>query len=199
MNKKIMAIFASMMIALCLVGASYALWSKWLTIDAWIGTDDVDLVFSPFTSNLDPLAIPPAVSLDPKNATARWDKDVGWTTIDGVGEEIINITLHNVYPCYYNDLEIEYTNVGSVPVKMQDIIITANFTRASAMGANDGQIWIGWHNGIGSQIEPGDTAGSSLLIHVEQPAAQGTDYGFTIQILFVQWNEFDPLYHFHYP
>jgi hypothetical protein len=192
MNKKIMAIFASMMIALCLVGVSYALWSKYLYISTWIGTDDVDVVFSPFTINFDPLAIPPAVSLDPKNATARWDKDVGWTTIDGIGEETINITLHNVYPCYYNDIEVEYTNVGSVPVIMQNITFIANFTVASAMGANDGEVWIAWHNGVGSQIEPGETAGSSLLMHVEQSATQSTDYGFTMKICFVQWNEYKP-------
>jgi hypothetical protein len=194
MNKKIMAVFATMMIALCLIGASYALWYKWMYIYGQIGTDNVDAVFT-LVSNLDPLG--PPISYDPKNATARWDKDVGWTTVDGIEEETIYITLHNVYPCYYNDLEVEYTNVGSVPVKIQDIIFDANFTISSAMGANNGEIWIAWANGIGSQIEPGETAGSSLKIHVEQPAQMNTDYGFSVTIYLVQWNEFDPNYPFH--
>jgi hypothetical protein len=191
MNKKLMAIFASMMIALCLVGASYALWSKWLYIDGRIGTDNVDVVFT-HVSNLDE---PGGISRDPKcpeQGGGRWDKDVGWTTVDGINEETINITLHNVYPCYYNDLEIEYTNVGSVPVKIQSITFTANFTLASACCKDDGEVWVEFVDGVGSQIEPGQKGASSLKIHVEQPAEQGTDYGFTATILFVQWNEYVP-------
>jgi hypothetical protein len=189
MNKKIMATFAAMMVALSLVGASYALWYKFMYIYGGIGTDTVDARFT-LVSNLDPPG--PPISLDPKNATARWDKDVGWTTVDDIGEETIYITLHNVYPCYYNDLEIEWTNNGSTPVRIQNIFYTGNFTLASANGAGDGEIWLEWVDGIGSQIEPGENAASSLKIHVEQPALQGVDYSFTVTIYLVQWNEYIP-------
>jgi hypothetical protein len=196
MNKKLMAIFASMMIALCLVGASYALWSKWLYIDGRIGTDNVDVIFWTI-SNPDPESIPPATHLDPKGLDENgyvifWDKDVGWTTLQkSVDKETLNVTLHNVYPCYFNDLEIHFKNVGSVPVKLQNWTLTPiGFTRASALNANDGEIWIDWVDGIGTQIEPEGQAASSLLIHVEQPALPDHTYSFTITVLFVQWNEF---------
>jgi hypothetical protein len=187
MNKKIMAVFASMMIALCLLGASYALWYKWMYIYGRIGTDTVDAKFS-LVSNLDPPG--PPISLDPRNATARWDKDVGWTTVDGIQESTIYITLHNVYPCYYNDLEVEWNNTGSVPVKIQNITYTGNFTLASRLFAGDGEIWLQWSDGVGSQVEPGETAASSLKIHVEQPALQGVTYSFSVTICVVQWNEY---------
>jgi membrane-bound inhibitor of C-type lysozyme len=188
MNKKLTVIFATMMIALCLIGISYALWSKTLTIDAYITTGDLDVVFIGYT-NMDPPGPPP--SLDPKNMTARWDKDVGWTTVDGIGEEEINVTLHNVYPCYFNDLEVEINNTGNIPVKIQNITITPdNFVVASGYGHNDGQLWIDWVNGVGTQLDPGDSAANGLKIHVEQCAVQEATYTFTVKICVVQWNEY---------
>jgi hypothetical protein len=201
MNKKIIAIFASMMIALCFVGVSYALWYKYLTINGRIGTDNVDMVFTRVL-NPDPQSIPPAIHLDPKGLDADgnvifWDKDVGWTEVTrSADRETLNITLHNVYPCYFNDLEIHYNNTGSVPVKIQGYALTAiDFTPASRLYAGDGEIYIEWVDGRGSQIDPHEEGASSLIIHVEQPALQGHTYHFNVTILFVQWNEYNPEIH----
>jgi len=199
MNKKIIAIFASMMIALCFVGVSYALWYKYLTINGRIGTDNVDMIFTTI-SNQDPQSIPPVVHLDPKGIdpvtgdVIYWDKDVGWTEVTkSADKETLNITLHNVYPCYFNDLEIHYNNTGSVPVKIQGYTVTAiDFTPATALYAGDGEIWIEWVDGRGSQIDPHEEGASSLLIHVEQLALQGHTYHFNVTIQFVQWNEYNP-------
>jgi len=202
MNKKIIAVFATMMIALSLIGVSYALWYKWMFINGRVGTDDVDAVFTRFT-NLDPYSTPGHIHYDPKpywdpdtGEQLYWDKDVGYTNVTwgDATHETLNITLVNVYPCYYNDLEIEYQNTGSVPVKINGYrIIAQDFTLASGLLANDGEIYVEWANGVGSQLEPGDTAGSSLKIHIEQPpweTAQGATYHFTVEILLVQWNEY---------
>lgn len=190
MKAKMTMVASVLLIALMAVGVSYALWSKTLYIDTWVETGDLNVVFIGVT-NMDPLGPPP--SLDPKNMTARWDKDVGWTTVDGIGLEEINITLHNVYPCYFNDLEVEFNNTGSVPVKIQNITVTPdNFAIASGYGHNDGELWIDWVNGVGTQLDPGDSAANGLKIHVEQSAVQEATYTFTVSIVVVQWNEYVP-------
>jgi len=190
MNKKLTAIFAIMMIALCLVGISYALWEKSVYVDTYVNTGNLDVVFSGVT-NMDPPG--PPISYDPKDGTHRWDKDVGWTNVTGIGEEVINVTLHNVYPCYYNDLEVEINNTGNVPVIIQNYtVIPDGFVVASGNGHNDGPLWIDWANGKGSQLDHFDVAASSFKIHVEQCATPGATYTFTVKLCVVQWNDYKP-------
>jgi hypothetical protein len=103
MNKKLISIFAAMMICLCFVGVSYALWYKWLTIDAWIGTDKFDMQFTTVL-NPDPMSVPPIIHYDPKGLDANgyviyWPKDVGYTNVTkSADNETLYVTLVNVYP-----------------------------------------------------------------------------------------------------
>jgi hypothetical protein len=190
MNRKLTATFAAMLIALMAVGVSYALWSKTLYIFGTVDTGDLDAVWTS-AFNFDPPGPPP--SLDPNPDGTRKDKDVGWTTVDGIGTQELIITVHNGYPCYFNDLQVEFTNVGNVPVIIQSItIIPVDFALASDYGANDGELWVALINGIGTQLEPGDDAASSFKIHVEQCAEELATYTFTVEVLLVQWNEYVP-------
>ena len=183
MNKKLTAIFATMLIALCLAGVSYAMWSKILYIDGTVDTGEVNAIWTS-AFNYDQ-------GYDPNPDGTFKDKDVGSTTVTGVGTQTLVITVNNGYPSYFNDIQVEFTNTGTIPVKIQSInIIPDNFDLATACGANDGEIWIDFVNGIGSQLDSGDSAAGSFKFHVEQPAAENTQYTFTVEVLLVQWNEY---------
>jgi hypothetical protein len=173
-----------LVVGLAGIGTGYALWSKTLDIGGGVHTGMVD---AEWTSCL---CIDQG--LDPNPSGPPKDKDVGWTTceIDSVDPEILHVTTHNGYPSYFNDCQVEFTNTGTIPVKIHGVTVTPiDFTRASAYGAGDGEIWIGLIDGVGSQLEPGDPAASSLKWHVEQPAEQNHAYHFDVAIQLNQWNE----------
>jgi hypothetical protein len=186
MNKKLTAIFATMLIALCLAGVSYAMWSKTLYIDGTVygGTLSAKWISA---TNFD-------LGLDPEwGFQTTKDKNVGSTTVTGIGTDTLVVTVNNAYPCYCNDLEVEYEYTGTVPVRVQSITIIPNgFRLASAYGANDGEIYIVVVDGIGTQLHNGQTGASSFKFHVEQCAVQGATYTFTVQVLLVQYNEYVP-------
>lgn len=187
MNKKLTAIFATMLIALCLAGVSYAMWDKTLYIDGTVNTGDVNAIWTS-AFNFDPPG-----SLDPNPDGSRKDKDVGWTEVDGVGTQTLTIIVHNGYPSYFNDIEIEWEYTGSIPAYFVSItIIPDGFTLASVYGANDGPIWIDVVNGFPLQVHPGDTHAHSFKIHVEQSAQELATYTFTVELYMVQWNEYQP-------
>lgn len=188
MNKKLTAIFATMLIALSLAGVSYAMWSKTLYINGTVNTGDVNAIWTS-AINWDPPGPPP--SLDPNPDGTRKDKDVGWTEVSGVGTQELTVTVHNGYPSYFNDIEIEWEYTGSIPAYFVSItIIPDGFPLASAYGANDGPIWVHVVNGYPIQVHDGDTGAHSFKIHVEQCAAELATYTFTVELLFVQWNEY---------
>jgi len=188
MNKKLTAIFATMLIALCLAGVSYAMWDKTLYINGTVNTGDVNAIWTS-AANLDPPA--PPISLDLNPDFTRKDKDVGSTTVTGVGTQTLTVTINNGYPSYFNDIEIEWKYTGSIPAYFVSITIIPNgFTLATSYGANDGPIWVHVVDGYPIQVHQGDTGAHSFKIHVEQCAAELATYTFTVKLLFVQWNEY---------
>ena len=196
--KKVGFLFLAMVLALGVMGTSYALWYKVLYIDGTVNTDTVDAEWT-LVRNYDPFD-PPTIDLDFPNGFKT--KNVGWTDawIDQVDPQIVHVEIYNGYPSYYNDLELEYTNTGSVTVKINEIIVTPeNFTVATDYDADDGEIWIDMINGIGDQLDPGETTAYSLHIHVEQSALENAGrgdagdpaaYAFEVEVVLVQWNEY---------
>ena len=173
-----------------IAGFSYAMWSKTLTVQGVVKTGKVDAVWCR-VMNPDPPGPPPSYDLNADGT--RKLKDVGSTTVTGNGTDTLTVTANNTYPCYYNDLEIEWCYLGTVPAKVQNITVTPiGFTPATAIGANDGPIYIHVTNGIGTQVHYGDVQAHSLIFHVEQCAAQNTTYAFTVTIQLVLWTEYIP-------
>jgi hypothetical protein len=176
-----------LVLALGSLGVGYAMWDKILYIDGTVHTGEVNAEWIAcycFDRGLDP---------NPDGSDKG--KDVGSTTciIDEVDPQILHITIENGYPCYWNDCEVEFMNTGTVPVIIQSYdIIPDNFTLASAYMADDGEVWIDFVDGIGSQLDPGEDAGSSFKIHVEQCADELATYTFSVELRLVQWNEYDP-------
>lgn len=185
--KKIGLICLALVMALGALGVGYAMWDKTLFIEGTVNTGEVNALWTS-AFNFDGPG-----EKDLNFDGSRKDKDVGETIVTGVGTQTLVITILNGYPCYFNDIEYHFQNTGTVPVKIQSITLTPlDFTLASAMGADDGELWVVFYDGIGSQLEPGDTATGSFLLHVEQCAAELETYTFTVEVLLVQWNEYIP-------
>jgi len=179
--KKFGLLCLALVLALGSLGVGFALWSETLYIDGVVYTGEVDAEWT-FCGCFD-----------------IESKDVGTISaqIDPVDPHILHITVNNGYPCYFGDCEVEFTNVGTIPVIIQSItIIPDNFTLASANGANNGQLWIELVDGVGLQLEPYPDepyhTAQSFKVHVEQCAEQNATYTFSIEIVVVQYNEYEP-------
>ena len=96
-------------------------------------------------------------------------------------------------PLYFNDIEVEFINCGSIPVHIVDIFIEpiGGWNLATGYGVDDGPVWVEYVNGIGIQLHPGEKTGASFKVHVEQSAEELTDYAFVVNIVLVQYNEAD--------
>jgi hypothetical protein len=182
--KKIGLLCLALVLALGTLGVGYAMWYEDLYIYGTVNTGEVYGYWSAcycFDNGNDP---------NPDGSNKG--KDVGSTVcqIDPTDPRILHITVTNGYPCYWNDCEVEFTIGGTVPIIIEDIIITPdNFTLASAYGADDGELWVDVVDGISLQLHPGDSTAQSFKIHVEQCAAQGATYTFTVTNRLVQYNE----------
>jgi hypothetical protein len=197
--RKTISLSAVLMIALSITGITYALWSKTLSITAQVNTDTVDAEWIGGYS-YDPPS-PPTNDLVYNGLTwTSGTKNVGWTNVSGLLTDTLVITVNNSYPCYFVDIETEYINNGSIPVKIQNITVTptGSWKLASTWNATDGPVWVSPGNGIGSQLDPYSWNPSlnyksqSFKLHVTQNATQGATYMFTVQVLLVQWNEYHP-------
>ncbi len=153
-------------IALMLVGTSYAMWYKTLTINGTIKTGYVDAIFT----NVNPYddEIP---EKDVSNVTAVLSQDA----------ETMNVTLANAYPCINYTVEFDILNTGSIPViinAINGVPIEACYT----VGGN-------FTNAIGVQLHPGESVHAVMTIHLTNDCAQNSTYSFIITIIAVQWNE----------
>ena len=134
------------------------------------------------------------------------DKNVGWGSqeikdLDGDGfKETLEVTLHNVYPCYWNMQSFYVKNCGTVPIKVDyavvngvDIYSTEFYHSFDLSGNEVDDFEIQYGNGWGTQIEPGDESMHefSFWMHVlnDQHFEDGT-FTFTISIVCCQWNEY---------
>jgi hypothetical protein len=170
MKTKMTAIFAILMIALMVAGISYAMWDKTIYLYGTVNTGEVDAEFSRIYCDDD--------GIDP-----GYDKDVASCEcyIDGTDHQIAYVEIDNGYPCYSVIVYFEIDNTGTVPVKIQNIILTNPNTEVTVVITDIS---------IGQQIDPGDSVRGDLEIHIKQSAAENAQYTFSIEIFLVQWNEF---------
>lgn len=179
---------------LLITGVAYGLWSETLLINGIVYTGEV---YGKWTScicnddTLDPLPDPWPYAY-PKPIR----KDVGSTSckIDPQNARILHLTISNGYPSYWGNCEVHFANTGSVPVVISGYrVIPKNFTLASKNGAEDGEIWVRYWDGVGTQMEPcpdeSCEQASSVQFHVEQPAKENYTYQFSIVVCLAQWNE----------
>ena len=185
-----------------MIGFSYALWSETLYITGTVNTSELDWEF---VMNSHTQKDPPGTndwnSEDPQTIW-QVDKDVGCTTItfedsdqDGDYDTLL-IIYDNIYPLYYEHIAFKVHNNGDIPLKIWKIIINgieyfANVHTTLDLnedGVPDVQIWYG--DNFGLQMHPCENANLSFDFVLLQGAPQGQSLGFTIEIVAVQYNEY---------
>lgn len=212
--KKAIGMFAALMVALAMTGTAYALWSKALFIEGYVETgtvnaefvyaftDDDESVDDPAKDSLDDGLDPAASGIDPKD---RYDKNVAYSEayINDEDPQIAYVNIYNAYPSYYTTAWFDIVNTGSIPVKIQSVLINGIPVMPSEPTGfdldDDGDTDVTIHVSeitIGLQIDPWywneEVAQMDLDIHVEQGAKQNSNYYFEVEILLVQWNEYVP-------
>lgn len=188
---------AIMLFVLSTMGVAYALWAEALTIDGTVYTGEVYGEWTSCICNddvLDPLPNP-----WPYSYPIPVRKDVGSTScsIDQADPRIMHLTILNGYPSYWGNCEVHFANTGTVPIIIRGYrVIPDNFTLASKNGAEDGEIWVKYWDGVGAQLEPCDAPdgydcenAASVQFHVEQPALENYEYKFDVVVCLAQWNE----------
>lgn len=175
--------------------------------DVGAGNGDPNLDVAAITGNSNgwPFTGYPTFPADTQATYYFTDKNVASTNVTGLYTNTLLVTVNNGYPLYYNDLQVEFCNCGTIPVKLQSIVIKPlNFTLANqpwsdaTYPSNGGQIWVTVTDGIGTQLDPGQCKAASVKFVVQESAQQnrqGPDletgaYQFTITWTVVQWNEY---------
>jgi predicted ribosomally synthesized peptide with SipW-like signal peptide len=222
--KKIGLIGLALLLALGALGVTFAGWTDTVTVTGTVETGEVCVQW--YTENntdiCNPMGTPAndytignmdwnlnvtAITGDADGYPAKFrryqeDKNVACTTVTGLDTDTLLVTVDNAYPLYAQDIEIEWINCGTIPVKIQDITITPlNFTLADAAWTpnNGGHIFVEVTNGIGYQLEPGDRKAHSLIFVVQQAALQNAGeaggplpaYQFLLEVDVIQWNEYE--------
>lgn len=220
---KMAAVFIASIFALSGLGVAYAAWTDTITITGTVTTGslcweftDCDLMDDdqPVDPGGDyPTAYPdftcnPGFTLEP-GLGYFWelDKNVGWgeqdiTDPDGDGcYDTLEVTLHNVYPCYFNELTFYINNCGTIPFKVDHILVNGVKYYSGIphitfdLNGNDvDDFEIEWKDNFGYQMEPGAPSPEfSFWMHVlqdEDPAFQGGSFTFTIEVVCIQWNAY---------
>jgi hypothetical protein len=217
--KKIGLLCLALVLALGTLGIGYAHWCDTIYIEGQVTTGElcVEFVNCDLMDDEEPVNYGGDYPTDDPDNTSNngfvfepgkgywWelDKNVGWGTQnisdDGMwGGKTLTVTLNNVYPSYFNELTFYLHNCGTIPLKIDHIVINGqNYTGGvpyvqfdfNGDGAYDFEIQ--WGNNWGEQLEPCSASPEfSFWMHVLQPCpqAQLDTLTFTICIVVVQWN-----------
>lgn len=215
MKKKAGLLFVALVLVLGSLGVAYAAWTDDIDIGGSVSTGSLCWKFVQ-CSALDEL--PPSdpggdyvgfespfadYGSDPGFVGTppywRVDKNVAWGDCE-ISEDgkTLTVTLYNAYPCYFNSFSFYVENCGTVPLKIDHVLVngedwkTQTFYKAfdiNGDGAND--LELKYQDNFGGQIEPGPGDFEfSFWLHVLQPAPQDSALTFTIDLVAVQWNEY---------
>ena len=179
MKTKMTAIFAILMIALMTSGIAYACWYKYITINGFVKTGELDAVFQTWAISWN--ATDEYNVLIPANKLTNITVEASRDPNDSTGETFkVNIT--GLYPCIYLHVYFNITNTGTVPWKV-------NSTSLNAAGF-PGTVVLTPPGIIGTQVDAGGELQANVDVHITNDAVQEHLYTFTMRILVVQWNEF---------
>lgn len=197
-NKKMVAIPILLMIALSMIGFTYATWSQTLYINGTVSTGTLSAKFVPPVTKTDQGL---DWNCDDGLINVRQiDKDIGSSTATIVADKEITVVLTNVYPCYYEHISFWIHNDGTIPWKIQKVIFypggkelhEPDYLTLDLNGDTYADIEIYWGDSFGIQREYCEKLDISFEIHILEKAPQGATLTFTIEIVIVQWNKYVP-------
>lgn len=210
MNKKrpLALLAVGLFAALTVVGVGYALWFQVLTINAEVTTSNLDVQWTGLNCSDNEPDDPFDVGGFPQQT-----KDVG-DFDDNRTPYLITVVVTNAYPGYAIDCELEWDNVGQVPVHLERWVLTvddpdtvenpdwfyeclSNVVCESFPGGPDlyeltpdDAIYARLNDpDMGCQYETGQGGDSSFIFGVRQPAKENTSYVLKLYGQFNQWNE----------
>lgn len=217
--KKIGIICIVLVLALGTLGVGYATWSQELVITETVNTGKFCMEFMEPVKMFDQDAPPPVfpTTTPDWNATRGFesvyevDKNVGWGEIeltdpfDDPHYAGILVTLHDVYPGYYNHAYYVIHNCGTIPAILPVVIVKnsagveiGRITHDAGKvtmdldgnGVDDFQILYGNHIGDFqyNPCERIDISFEMLVLQDDDPNWQGNTFSFTLELPFVQYN-----------
>lgn len=229
---KVSVLFLALVVALASLGAAFAAWTDTLTISGTATTGELCVGLGAWTT-LDPEQGPgwppdyysgvpdlhclPGFVFVPGVGVSWPDpdgKNVGWTVLTAEGDacgsglpDVLKVDLHNVYPSYFNSIQVYPVNTGTIPWKIwavklswgdtEEWVYYENFYKAMDLSGNGIlDVEIQWQDNFGIQKHPGDQPTEiSFWIHILQDEGEGVQnqtFTFTIELMVVQWNEYTP-------
>ncbi len=143
-------------------------------------------------------ADPAGTGADPKDHS---DKDVGRCSTTVVSASTVSVTKDNVYPGYNCTTWLDYTNTGSVPVRVRRVTVDGSFSAInvatssdvlsldlSGDSAPDADVALSNISPC-QQIDPGATVRMDIEQSILQKAPQGSSLSYTVEVETAQWNE----------
>jgi len=195
-----------LMLGLLMSGLAYATWSETLWISGSVATGEVDWEFVPSNESYKDHGLDWTSDVG-MNEIWQLDKDVGSTTIgyrdtdlDG-DADTMDITLNNVYPCYFEHISFMVRCNGTVPIIYQQADFYVNEILVRTMtsigyftldlsGDGYADVEIYWGDSFGTQLHNGNSLDISFNIHVLQEAPQSAELSFSVELIAVQYNEY---------
>ena len=160
MKGKLAAIFATIIIALVIVGFAYGAWSETLTIEGNVSTGEFKVVLENVCGQC------PCSDEMTCEAHLR-------------GNTTIEVIVLNGYPGGQCNVTFDVHNCGTIPAKIKDISITGNTVQVATTltGLSEGEI-----------IEVGGIRSCKLTLEVTDQAEEVATYSVTVTIDAVQFN-----------
>ncbi|MCE4603590.1 MAG: hypothetical protein F7B20_01320 [Aeropyrum sp.] len=183
------AILLLALLAAAGVGGVFALWDEILTVDVFVETGELEASLS--VESMGDNEIDQAIEMGEPDPTV---KDVS-SILCELSEDgnTVFVTVTNAYPSITYWCELDLTNNGTIPFKVQSINfmndtispVAEEFGFYDDLNLNPPDTFV-----VGAQIEPGQSGYDYLVIHLSNDAQENSTYTATIEIQVVQWNEF---------
>ena len=189
--KKIIGVFAALMVALAMTGVAYACWSQTIFIEGTVETGYVCVGWSDVYTEDEW-----NVTKDVGEIDAWLEDQKGWH-IDTPIYETLVVELSNVYPSYEAYIEVDISNGGTIPVDLVD------FGLYPVSDPDELLRFVNWYINYVDwpgcpQIDPCQTVTVGVYIHIMQEIWDGEEWvtcpqdataTFAGYLTFNQWNE----------
>lgn len=200
-SRRLTAIFSlAAVLALATMGLTYTLWSETLEVDGTVQTGTLDVTIGGTTNEkvgvdgwvLDESLFPEKESAANCSLQGSFNAALA-APGDNVntGNNTVTVTVNGGYPSFYCIATVTVTNVGSVPVHLNQPEQTGGMDIAG-LAPFDGYIEGScYENNV--QLHTGESASCEIVIHFENDDElnEGSTgvYTFSFEILAHQWNE----------
>ena len=176
MKNKMIGIAAVLLIALMVVGVTYAMWTETLYINGKVNMGELDAQFTDWFWNCTwDTGLPVPIEKQ------TFEVDI---YPDNGDFQYIYVDIYDLYPCIVIHVYLNITNTGTIPWIVQSVTVT-NSTGFPGTVTFSPPL-------IGTQVEPDEYISANLEVHLNNDAEEDTWYWFFVAIKVVQWNEYVP-------